>query len=257
MSDILRRFVSDTEHHVLTIAHDDGLYRHLQFRSEEWRPPLLHPRRSGMYWFDLITVPGALIFQGDGDSFVFHRLEDMFEFFRGTPGEINPGYWWEKVQDRRENVKDYDLALMKQHINEAVAEAVEQSPDKLSGLADRVSEDLIDSLSGDESFDRGLVEAFRFYANEADEFGPTRVRPDFEFSDTFEWRLRDYDWWYRWACHAIVWGIACYDAAKGEAPAPTLPKPNLAAIKVVDVVPPAAPPKVVTVELPPLPAGGR
>lgn len=235
MGDILRRFVSDTEHHALTIAHDDGLYRHLKFRSEQWQPPLAQPRRSGMYWFDLITVPGALIFQGDGDSFVFRRLPDMFEFFRGTPGEINPGYWWEKIEDRRDHVRQYQQELMEQHINELVAEAVEQDPEKLAGLADRVREDLTDSLCGDEGFDRGLVDAFKFFADEADEWKYPQPRPDFTFEGSWEWNLRDYDWWYLWACHAIVWGIACYDAAKGGQAAPVLPKPDLTAIRVVEL----------------------
>jgi hypothetical protein len=36
----------------------------------------------------------------------------------------------------------------------------------------------------------------------------------FRFEDTWEWSFKDYDWWFLWACQAIVWGIAQYDAAK-------------------------------------------
>ena len=41
----------------------------------------------------------------------------------------------------------------------------------------------------------------------------------FQFHDAREWEFRDYDWWFVWACHAIVWGIAQYDAVKAERPA--------------------------------------
>jgi len=43
----------------------------------------------------------------------------------------------------------------------------------------------------------------------------TSIEPDsFQFYDTHEWDLRDYAWWFLWACHGIAWGIAQYDAAK-------------------------------------------
>src|SRR3954466_1726422 len=77
-----------TRPHEVTVLHDDGLYRHLRFRSPD----------HSAYWFDLITVPGCLIFRGDGDSFVFSRTEDMFGFFRSSrEGSINPTYWSEKL----------------------------------------------------------------------------------------------------------------------------------------------------------------
>jgi hypothetical protein len=38
----------------------------------------------------------------------------------------------------------------------------------------------------------------------------------FQFYDTWEWDFRDYDWWFLWACQAIVWGIAQFDGAAQE-----------------------------------------
>lgn len=34
----------------------------------------------------------------------------------------------------------------------------------------------------------------------------------FEFRDTHEWRLQDFSWSFLWACQAIRWGVAQYDA---------------------------------------------
>lgn len=42
-----------------------------------------------------MTWPGHLSITGDVGGYTFCRLRDMFEFFRG--GQINPGYWGEKL----------------------------------------------------------------------------------------------------------------------------------------------------------------
>lgn len=72
------------------ILSDNGANRHLRFRNPN----------SGLYWFELITWPGVLCIHGDGGTYVFSRLNDMFDFFRETPEQlsINPGYWAEKVK---------------------------------------------------------------------------------------------------------------------------------------------------------------
>ena len=82
----VRRFATEGADHAMEIVLDDDLHRHLRFRHTG-------PSYSGYYWFDLITVPGTLIFQGDGQSFVFSRLPDMFEFFRGKLDRVDPHYW--------------------------------------------------------------------------------------------------------------------------------------------------------------------
>lgn len=210
------RFARDTANHQMTVLHDDGLYRHLQFRACWWQPPLRKQQWSSIYWFDLITIPGTLIFQGDGESYVFSRVEDMFEFFRGQVGRINPGYWAEKLTcSRREGVKRYDQALMTQHVNELVAEFLEGDGDgALAGLADAVQKEILDELIGDYSLDLALVERFEYYVDPKDQYAIPRKAPDFEFSDVWEWNCQDYDWWFLWALHGIVWGIAQYDAAR-------------------------------------------
>lgn len=214
MSEIRARFERETAEHEMTVLHDDGLYRHLRFRAPS----------HGMYWFDLITVPGSLIFQGDGESFVFRRIEDMFDFFRGPIGRINPHYWSEKLTDGEDRVMRYDRELFEACVRQDIA-----GRDDLPGLADAVQDEILDSEDLDyEESARRVVDEFRFYRNEADRHGGMRrvdgvmtwvpaKAPDFEFHDTWEWGVRDYHWWYLWALHAIVWGIAQYDASRGHA----------------------------------------
>lgn len=103
-ADLARRFNKDTEDHMLTVLHDEGLYRHLRFKNPE----------NGFYWFDLITWPGCLTITGDMGTYTFRRLTDMFEFFRGY---INTDYWAEKLQagdtGGRRTVQEYDVDLFK------------------------------------------------------------------------------------------------------------------------------------------------
>src|SRR5689334_2637077 len=111
--DIRERFQRETAGHVMEIKHDDGSYRHLRFHN---------PKVSG-YWFDLITTPWTLVFRGDGESFVFSRIEDMFAFFRGPVGRINPGYWAEKLTSDRDSVMTYEEDLLKRQVADELKEA--------------------------------------------------------------------------------------------------------------------------------------
>jgi len=104
------RFAADVAKHRMLINHDHGLYRHLQFRVPD----------TGMYWFDLLTWPGALCVNGDMGTFVFARLDDMFEFFRG-PGDINASYWAEKVR-AGSGVKAYSSDLFVKKVRDYVTD---------------------------------------------------------------------------------------------------------------------------------------
>lgn len=204
MSDIAKRFARDTGEHQMTIMRDDGLYRHLRFQKPG----------TSIYWFDLITIPGTLIFQGDGESYVFRRIEDMFEFFRGSTGRINPQYWAEKVTSDRNSLMRYDQDLLSYHVQEDINEALSDDESGcLVGLTAAVQSEIIEEFIGDESLDRSIVEGFEFYADPKDQYAIPRKPPDFRFHDVWDWNCRDYYWWFLWVCHAIVWAIAQYDAA--------------------------------------------
>jgi hypothetical protein len=190
--DTAERFKRDTAAHKLTILHDDGLYRHLRFRRPD----------RGEYWFDLITWPGCLTVRGDfGDSYTFARLTDMFEFFRGKGG-INADYWSEKLDSGRASAKEYSEALFRQLVVEHVAEAIRYS-DAPRGIGKAVQSDILGSFDlHDEAMARQTLDEFEFKG--------------FRFDDTWEWSFQDFEWSFLWACHAIVWGIRQYDAAKAE-----------------------------------------
>lgn len=77
-----QRFLNDVANHEMIIIRDDGVNRHVRFKR---------PNSSCMY-FDLITWPGHLCYTGDMGSYVFRRLEDMFEFFRTDRNDTASDY---------------------------------------------------------------------------------------------------------------------------------------------------------------------
>jgi hypothetical protein len=237
--EIAERFAKDTAEHKMFIRQDQGLYRHIRFQKP----------KSGSYWFDLITVPHALIFRGDGESFVFDRLPDMFEFFRSGIWEdgslhINPHYWAEKLTSDRDCVMRYDQDLFERQVKEHVAQEIvdRTAPRGISRAIKELFEE------GDITWEGGArraLEEFQYCRYEAtcacgaaeafsDELDASSWRYDhpreaesgvrhrvtvtpgevFRFEDTWEWDFKDYHWWFLWACQAIVWGIQQYDAAK-------------------------------------------
>jgi hypothetical protein len=238
MNDIAaERFEKDAAEHKLTVLNDHGLYRHLRFAN---------PANS-FYWFDLITVPGALIFQGDGETFAFRRTEDMFVFFRSgiwPDGSIriNPGYWDEKLTSDRGAATRYSEDRLRALVDEQLADAEETYPGVSAEWAELIEDEYnleyeADALRALHDFSFGAhwqaacscawqSERFEFsWAAEQEANGHRCLGGDHEVTVvrdhgfTFDQpermdELRDHYWWFLWACHAIVWGIQQYDAAK-------------------------------------------
>src|SRR5690606_19663157 len=122
-TEIAARFANDTADHQMTVLHDDGVYRHLLFRD---------PQHS-FNWFELITTPGQLVFSGDGDSYVFRRTTDMFDFFRSgiyRDGSlnINPGYWSEKLASSRDAATSFSEELFKAEVAKTLADVEDDYP---------------------------------------------------------------------------------------------------------------------------------
>lgn len=211
---VRQRFERETAEHEMTVLKDDGLYRHLRFRSPH----------TWAYGFDIVTWPGYLYVGGDIDDFVFSRIPDMFEFFGADARDargINPHYWSEKLQGSalrqtrgreytREALRSRVLEWARQKIEEWDEEAAEAAadgwldehvavyPDLLIGALERevLHEDLLHSLPGDEHEAHELLADYSWL-----------------FGETWEWELREYDEFFLWACWAIVWGIEQYRAA--------------------------------------------
>ncbi|MGW6703547.1 hypothetical protein ACWGDE_01455 [Streptomyces sp. NPDC054956] len=244
--EIAARFARETRNHTMTVLHEDGLYRHLRFSAPQ------------SYGFDLITWANNFVIRGDGISYLFsvYPTEDLFELFRrtGRPGEINPGYWQEKIIAGRDQVEDYSDALFRAEVEDTVKQWSEGLPkDEAAALREAVDEHFYGVMSEYNVVDFeseaqralhdfrhgehykaacvcGQAAKFEYYFEATswrdrhlqgpgaghNDKEPVAIKHDegYQFYDTHDWRLRDYSWRFLWACHAIRWGIAQYDAAK-------------------------------------------
>jgi len=197
LANVAERFAFDVLTHEMTVLHDDGVYRHLRFRRPE----------MSMYWFDIITWPGCLAINGDMQTFVFSRLTDMFEFFRGE--HVNPTYWGEKLR-ADSGVKRYSEEKFREVVNEEVGQYGAEWP----GLAEAVEEQIFDTWSGANTASEDLARL----ALAEFEFKPEGHEGEgFRFSDAWEWDLQEWGYQFLWCLHAIQWGIRKYDAARVEA----------------------------------------
>jgi hypothetical protein len=186
-----KMFAVNTVGHELKILHDDGLYRHIRMGLPD----------SSLYRYELVTWPGHLAVGGDIDGYVFSRVEDMFSFFRGQ--QINPQYWAEKVQDGRERTRQYSEAMFKATVMDElkrmpVPNMTDEQREARSELLERIAD-------GDAHHPEGARELL----TDAERGGL--------FSDTWEWRLEDWDYHFVYCLHAIVAGIKAYDEAKAAA----------------------------------------
>jgi hypothetical protein len=195
------RFAADTTSHQLIVLHDDGLYRHLRFAQ-----PSPH---SWLCWFDLITWPGNLAIRGDCGSYMFARVDDMFEFFRGS--RINPGYWAEKTPGGTQSCRSYSREVFEQHVAERLADAEQDWPGITAAWKEANEVDYPDY---DMTYEDHAHEALRDFHYP---LTASRDQRRFEFSDSWEWDLREFDWTYLWCCYAIQRGIQQYDAARTPA----------------------------------------
>lgn len=226
------RFASDTATHQMIVLHEHGLYRHLR----------VTPQQHGFYWFDLITVPYGLIFRGDGESYVFaiDATEDMFNLFRKSSYKrsINPGYWSEKLRSSRDAATSYSEKLFEAEVARDLAVAEEDYPGITAAWAEHLEDEFnieyeeearraldefrfgerhrascseCDWQFQDESYTATSLELHRHRKDAGEEHTGTIRDLTFTFSDTWEWQLQDFNWWFLWACHAILAGIARYD----------------------------------------------
>lgn len=193
--DIAARFKADTAKHQMTVLHNDGLYRHLRFAAPK--------PNSWIHWFEIVTWPGHLAITGDmesfsvkadADTFMHARIPDMFEFFRGKG--INPTYWAQKVSGGA-GVKAFSR-------DEFISEVLDYIKDSATpGLRDEVTEEIF----GDQSIGCSRTAHAALYDFE---------HKGFRFDDTSELDFERFTPHYLWCCHAIVWGIRQYDAARKQ-----------------------------------------
>jgi hypothetical protein len=182
-----KSFLADVGKHQMDVLLDDGFHRHLHFRAPE----------TNNQYFELVTWPGCLCITGDMGTFVFRRLQDMFEFFRGH--RINEAHWAEKLEavDRGSGAEKFDAETYIQRITERVTDSLDEDYDRKEGILAALKE----ALQLDEEHE--LYAAV--YAFEHDSYS---------ILDAWEVSGKVFTGRYQWALHAIVWGIAQYDARK-------------------------------------------
>jgi hypothetical protein len=205
------QFLADVAAHALTTQQDSGVFRHLRFA------------KPGTYCmsFNLTTWPGHLAISGDMGTYVFNRLDDMFQFFRTRPSDhrdgtheefpINPQYWAEKCEamdtrnGRGEGIKAFDLERLRGH-----------------ALYDWEShfEDALESDAAKECWKEIETSVLRSESDhEAHEAAHDFEHEGFTFSDSWEWDNTDYVFRFLWCLYAITWGIRQYDAVTTPAQA--------------------------------------
>lgn len=205
MTCTFEQFQKDTADHKLNVLLDNGLHRHL----------LIKEQGNIEYYYEITTWPGYLCISGDMGCFVFQRTEDMFTFFRKQPGQINPGYWQEKVQagagfegamsiTSEPDFESYDKRMM------------EYLDDFIDGLDPDVDEDAEKIEQATEA-----VEDFKRFREDSEWDIVARINNwdasdagGMELEDFWEGQssLQKFRFHYIWCCYAIVHAIALYDA---------------------------------------------
>lgn len=210
-------FLKDVSTHAMEVLKDDGVYRHLRFASKGE-----HPWNQ---WFAIVTWPGYLAFSGDMGCFVFSRLWDMFTFFRTDRRDsgklnINLGYWSEKLEAVDSNGRhgsgatEFSAAKFKALVDEHVNQWIEDFDEEIAsqrqvfaaGLRAAIEVDVLHFADDGEQVAHEVLRDFSCKIN----------GQKFEFSDTWEWDLKDYTLRFVWCCYAIAWAIKQYDESKAE-----------------------------------------
>jgi hypothetical protein len=233
--EIAARVASDVKDHALAVRREDGLFRHVEFTAQK-----------GWTRVVLVTWPFNLLVAGSHGSFHFERFgpdtEDMFDWLRGI--RVDPDRWASKLVNGRDSVSEYDRSLMVAKINERVADAIadDWAPEGLQGAVreEILGSHLLDTkdtafhlvsefqhgmtyraecscgLSGDDdSYSSALMWEIRKHpADDKKHKIKVRQTGGFDFDDFTEWDVDKLDYHFVYQCHAAVWAIAQYDAAK-------------------------------------------
>lgn len=153
-TDLVKRVDEGLVDHVMEVKRDDGVYRHLRFMPA--------PPKGSSYWFDLVTWPGVLVFNGDMGSWMFARVTDMFDFF-GNDRIINPGYWGEKLlahDGYRKFSPDALHKRVKEYVNEHPT-VIEMTDDERAALWRDIETDVFDVAMDTASAHEALTDFVR------------------------------------------------------------------------------------------------
>lgn len=199
--DVRESFEKDIATHEMTVMMDTGTVRHVRFKR---------PNTICMY-FDLITWPGRLCYSGDMGTYVFARLEDMFEFFRletgRKPGKMDLRYWAEKLEavDKNGPAQEFSKEMMNDVLD-----------DILTGLKDDGDFDAEELASIKKDIDWRLSMCADGEGAARRELEEIKQGGDLLFPELWDYNFQDYTFHFEWCCHAIEWAIGIYDQAQKD-----------------------------------------
>ncbi|ECZ0739786.1 TPA: hypothetical protein G8O00_003253 [Salmonella enterica] len=208
------RFLINTAHHHLEVIRDDGVYRHLRMKEPG----------TSCYYYDVLTWPGYLTVTGDMGTWTFSRVHDMFNFFGAWDGEINTGYWSEKLEAgagcsaRELLAKDFDEDEFCESLKEYFSEYLEGS-ETTDSDGDDVWDD--DGISDSDKRDIREIVSNLCTANFSNEHDAYQAVYDADWPEGFSaWDICDgltfktYTSHFRWILFAITWAISKYHNTK-------------------------------------------
>ena len=223
-------FLADIATHSMHVLRDDGVYRHLRFKRPD----------SGTMHFDLVTWPGHLAYTGDMGSYVFARLDDMFEFFRtdrrfgesqGHQLFINPGYWGEKVsavdadyvyeQGKSGRLEEFSVEKFRRELIGHLVEwlrdfRAETTKGERRRLWNAVMDELIHPLRViAPGWGGSMLDAAIRFSHPVNDFVGIYSPGDHLMNVSVTGFTRRFIW----ACYAIAWGVSRYDEEKEKAEA--------------------------------------
>lgn len=204
------RFLDDIKDHKLSIIKDNGIYRHIRMSIKD----------SGIYRYDIITFPYHLVVTGDMGTWIFSRIEDMFEFFImgdtdfNKDNIINPYYWEEKLEAVSKfgscegSVKEFKVDLFRKEVTEYFEEycnknGIEKDSEEYEDLRDDIDFDIIHYA--EDVHPRELFSRVHNFSSNNFEFNIE----DFDFEGCYT-----YTFHYIWICYAIVYAIDMYNKSK-------------------------------------------
>jgi len=182
-------FLDSVKYHEMTIIICSDGNRNIRFAE---------PGTNNRF-FQLVTFPGYLVYTGDMGTYVFKRINDMFEFFRSEELFINPNYWGEKLESISlyGGFRKFTHDAFEERVKEEIA-AYGYDFKKQDEIYDEVKHDILDSLDGGEEQAYAAIMDYK--------------HDDVSFDDFLDGGgTEEYTSHYIWACYAINWAIRQYD----------------------------------------------
>ena len=191
------QFLQTVKNHEINIIKDDGVYRYILFKNPS----------DGDRWFELITWPGSLCIGGDMGTYVFSRINDMFDFFRKE--KINADYWHQKMvaDSKFEKAIEFSPQLAENYVKENLQQYLHN---KTTSEKERIISDVLTKVDFYSGVD-GLI----YSLGEFEDYESGLTLEGFT-ENMYEHNFETYTYHFLWCLYAIVWGIGKYDEANHE-----------------------------------------